>query len=74
MLSEAKYIQGSCVITETQLGDEPKPPISGFESVEKVGTVYHPLSMPYQHFDVYLCRRLKFGTLPQVWPKLKNWD
>ena len=73
MLAEAKYIQGSCAITET-LGDERKPPISGFESVEKVGTVYHPLSMLHQHFDVYLCRRLKFGTLPQVWPKLKNWD
>jgi hypothetical protein len=59
MLAEAKYIQGSCVITET-LGDEPKPPISGFESVEKVGMVYHPLSMSY--------------SLPHVWPKPKNWD
>ena len=45
-----------------------------FESVEKVGSVYHPLSMPYQHFDVYLCRRPKFGTLQQVWPRLKRWD
>jgi hypothetical protein len=44
-----------------------------FESVEKVGSVYHPLSMPYQHFDVYLCRRPKFGTLQQVWPRLKRW-
>ena len=45
-----------------------------FESVEKVGSVYHPLSMPYQHFDVYLCRRPKFGTLQQLWPRLKRWD
>jgi Dolichyl-phosphate-mannose-protein mannosyltransferase len=44
-----------------------------FESVEKVGTVYHPLSMPYQHFDVYLCRRPKFGGLQSIWPRLKRW-
>lgn len=30
------------------------------ESVGKVATVDHPLSMPYQHFDVYL------GPLPEV--------
>ena len=29
MLPEAKYIQGSHITTGTQLGDEPKPPISG---------------------------------------------
>ncbi len=44
-----------------------------FESVEKVGTVDHPLSMPYEHFDVYLCRGAKFGTLEKIWPKLKRW-
>jgi hypothetical protein len=31
------------------------------------------LSMPYQHFDVYLCRHAKFGTLEQIWLKLRNW-
>jgi hypothetical protein len=45
-----------------------------FESVEKVGTVYHPLSMPHQHFDVFLCRRPKFGTLDKAWPGLKQWN
>jgi hypothetical protein len=44
-----------------------------FASVEKVGTVYHPLSMPYQHFGVYLCKRPKFGTLQELWPKIKRW-
>jgi hypothetical protein len=44
-----------------------------FDSVEKVGTVYHPLSMPYQHFDIFICRRPKFGTLQEFWPHLKNW-
>jgi len=45
-----------------------------FESVEKVGTVYHPLSMPYEHFDVFLCRRAKFGTLEKAWPRIKHWN
>jgi len=45
-----------------------------FESVEKVGTVYHPLSMPYEHFDVFLCRKSKFGNLAKVWPRLKHWN
>ena len=45
-----------------------------FGSVEKVGTVYHPLSMPYEHFDVFLCRRAKFGALETAWPQIKNWD
>jgi Dolichyl-phosphate-mannose-protein mannosyltransferase len=45
-----------------------------YREVEKVGTVYHPLSMPYQHFDVYLCRGAKFGTLEKVWPELKRWN
>jgi len=45
-----------------------------FESVEKVGSVYHPLSMPYEHFDVFLCRKSKFGALEKAWPKVKNWD
>ena len=44
-----------------------------FESVEKVGTVYHPYSMPYEHFDVFLCRRPRFGTLQEVWPTLRRW-
>jgi len=62
---------GECMIV---MGDRYEALSGKFASVERVGTVYHPLSMPYEHFDVYLCRRPKFGTLPQVWPKLKNWD
>ena len=45
-----------------------------FESVEFAGRVEHPLSMPYEHFDVYVCRGPKFGTLEKIWPELKNWD
>ena len=61
---------GACMIVMADTYDS----LAGkFESVEKVGTVYHPLSMPYEHFDVFLCRSPKFGTLQQVWPQLKNW-
>ena len=45
-----------------------------FGSVEFAGTVYHPLSMPYEHFDVYVCRRPKFGDLQKAWPELKHWN
>jgi len=62
---------GGCLIV---MGDDYETLSQKFDSVEKVGTVFHPLSMPYQHFDVYLCRRLKLGTLPQLWPRLKNWS
>jgi hypothetical protein len=61
---------GECTIV---MGDDFKTLSKEFDEVEKVGTVYHPLSMPYEHFDVFLCRRPKFGSLPLVWPKLKNW-
>ncbi|HEX8871231.1 MAG TPA: hypothetical protein VF758_00620, partial [Candidatus Acidoferrum sp.] len=62
---------GECMIV---MDDTPERLAELFESVEKVGTVYHPLSMPYEHFDVYLCRKLKLGSLQALWPKIKNWN
>jgi Dolichyl-phosphate-mannose-protein mannosyltransferase len=44
-----------------------------FASVEKVGSVYHPYSMPYEHFDVFYCRGIK-EPLKELWPHAKNWD
>ena len=44
-----------------------------FTSVQKVASVYHPYSMPYEHFDVFYCRGLK-SPLKEVWPQVKNWD
>ncbi len=61
---------GQCLMV---MGNTPERLGELFERVEKVGTVNHPLSMPYQHFDVYLCRGEKFGTLEKVWPKIKRW-
>jgi hypothetical protein len=61
---------GECMLV---LDDSPNKLSTEFDSWEKVATVYHPYSMPYQHFDVYLCRGLHW-PLAQIWPRLKNWD
>lgn len=46
-----------------------------FESVELGGRVEHPYSMPYEHFDVWVCRRMKDRrTLESLWPQLKRWN
>lgn len=42
-----------------------------FESVEWAGYVEHPWSMPYQHFDVWVCRGMR-QPLARVWPMLKK--
>jgi hypothetical protein len=62
---------GDCMIV---MDDSPERLGELYERAEKVGTVDHPLSMPHQHFDVYLCHGAKFGTLEKIWPKLKHWN
>ncbi len=42
-----------------------------FESIEYGGRVEHPYSMPYQHFDVWICRGLRV-PLARLWPELRN--
>ncbi len=42
-----------------------------FESVEYGGRVEHPYSMPYEHFDVWICRRPKV-SLHEIWPALRE--
>jgi hypothetical protein len=51
------------------------PPLFPDRRITTMGDprVYRPVSMPSQHFDVELWRRPKFGNLPQLWPKRKNW-
>jgi len=44
-----------------------------YTNVEKVASVYHPYSMPYEHFDVFYCRGLK-RPIQEIWTKVKNWD
>jgi 4-amino-4-deoxy-L-arabinose transferase-like glycosyltransferase len=44
-----------------------------FTSVRKAGRVYHPYSMPYQHFDVFYCQGMH-PPLQEFWPRLKKWN
>ena len=46
---------------------------SKFAEVQKVASVYHPYSMPFEHFDVFYCRGLK-KPLSEVWPAVKKWN
>ena len=43
-----------------------------FRSVEYGGRVEHPYSMPYEHFDVWVCRGMR-EPLAVVWPRLKKY-
>jgi hypothetical protein len=61
---------GECMIV---MDDRPERLSELFDRYEKVATVYHHYSMPYQHFDVYLCHGLH-QPLEKLWPQLKVWD
>lgn len=66
-------VTGECLIVM----DDDRETLEGyFESVELAGRVHHPYSMPYEHFDVFICRRPKpaFESLQKVWPMLKKWN
>jgi hypothetical protein len=44
-----------------------------FDSVEVVGSTFHPYSRRDEHFEIFLCRGLN-ATLQEHWPKTKKWD
>lgn len=46
---------------------------SQFTEVRKVARVFHPYSMPYQHFDVFYCSGIR-EPLSEMWPQVKKWD
>jgi len=46
---------------------------SKFAYVEKVAHVGHPYAMPYEHFDIFYCRGLKW-PLKDYWLNVKHWD
>jgi hypothetical protein len=61
---------GNCLIV---LDDRRESLEKLFNQVEYVGT---SAASPYaleQQIDVYICRGAKFGTLTQIWPRLKHW-
>jgi hypothetical protein len=64
-----EYTGESVIVMEGQQEDLERR----FTSVQKVASVYHPYSMPYEHFDVFYCRGLK-QPLKEIWPQVKNWD
>jgi hypothetical protein len=46
-----------------------------WDDVRLAGHVTHPYSMPYEHFDVFVCRRPRAGfTFERAWPMLKKWS
>lgn len=44
-----------------------------FASVTRMGHVGHPYARRDEHFDIFLCRGLKWD-LREVWPKMKSFD
>jgi 4-amino-4-deoxy-L-arabinose transferase-like glycosyltransferase len=55
------------------MADRPERLAEIFTTFRKVARVWHPYSMPYEHFDVYYCEGMK-QPLSKVWPQVKNWD
>jgi 4-amino-4-deoxy-L-arabinose transferase-like glycosyltransferase len=55
------------------MGDRREVLEGKFASVQWVGRAEHPYSMPYQQIDMYYCRGIK-APLPEIWPKVKNWN
>jgi hypothetical protein len=61
---------GDCMIV---LDDRKETLEKLWEHVEYVGTsAANPYALE-QRIDVFICRGAKFGTLTQLWPKLKRW-
>jgi hypothetical protein len=61
---------GNCMIV---LGDKKAKLEQLFESVEFVGTsADNPYALETE-IDVFICKRAKFGTLEDLWPKVKKW-
>ena len=61
---------GDCLIV---LGDTPAKLQTLFQQVEYIGaSTDNPWALE-RRVDVYLCKGAKFGTLTEVWPKLKHW-
>jgi hypothetical protein len=55
------------------MADRPERLAEIFMTFRKVAQVWHPYSMPYEHFDVYYCEAMK-QPLSKLWPQVKNWD
>ena len=60
---------GNCLIV---IGDRKEVLAEKFEQVEYVGSSDNPYALE-RNIPVFICRGAKFGSLAQIWPKLKKW-
>ena len=60
---------GNCMIV---LDDDQEDLDQLFDHVEFVGTSDNPYALE-RNITVWLCKGAKFGTLNQLWPKVKKW-
>jgi Dolichyl-phosphate-mannose-protein mannosyltransferase len=60
---------GNCLIV---LDDKKEVLDQLFEQVDYIGSSDNPYALE-RNISVHLCRGAKFGTLAQLWPKLKKW-
>lgn len=60
---------GNCMIV---LDDDKEDLDRLFEQVELVGTSDNPYALE-RNLTVWLCKGVKFGSLEQLWPKVKKW-
>jgi len=60
---------GNCMIV---IDDDKETLDQLFNHVELVGTSDNPYALE-RNLTVWLCKGSKFGTLSQLWPKLKKW-
>ena len=60
---------GNCMIV---LDDDRETLSQLFDQVEFVGTSDNPYALE-RNITVWLCKGAKFGSLQQLWPKLKKW-
>jgi hypothetical protein len=60
---------GNCLIV---LDDSKESLEQKFEHVEYVGMSDNPYALE-REIPVFICRRAKFGSLADIWPRLKRW-
>jgi len=60
---------GNCLIV---LDDTREVLEQKYERVEYVGASDNPYALE-REIPVFICRKAKYGSLPELWPKLKKW-
>ncbi len=62
--------KGDIVIT---VGESLEDVSKSFEDVVEAGKFSHPYAMPYEmRYPIYICRKPKFKSIQEIWPRTKN--